>query len=242
MRVVLSTGNTNMSDKPTLLLFIKAPVKGQVKSRLAAAIGEEAALEVYENFILDSIETAKRSGFPYRICYYPFADRAALSGLIGRELSFMPQEGHDLGARMENAFRRTFAEGFTSALLIGSDIPDLPSAAVQNAFESLKKNDVVIGPAADGGYYLIGFNNNSFLPRIFQGIAWGTNTVFQRTLDILMGASFRVHSAPEWKDVDTINDLRALYERSRDTAFGKSRTMTYLVRHREQLFSKIEKL
>jgi rSAM/selenodomain-associated transferase 1 len=241
MRVVLRTENTSMPDKSTVLLFIKAPVKGQVKSRLAAAIGEEAALEVYGNFILDSIETAEKSGFPYKIFYYPFADRTALSGLTGRELSIMPQEGHDLGARMENAFLRTFAEGFASALLIGSDIPDLPSAVIQSAFESLKKNDVVIGPAADGGYYLIGFNNNSFLPRIFQGIAWGTNTVFLKTLDILKGASLRVHLAPEWKDVDTLGDLRDLYERNRDTAFDKSRTMTYLIKHRERLFSKIEK-
>ena len=230
-----------MSEKPIVLLFIKAPIKGQVKSRLAADVGEETTLELYKNFVLDIVETVETSGYPFRICFYPSGGEEIVSDWLGRQYLYLAQEGDDLGLRMGNAFRRIFLEGFTSALLIGSDIPDLPSAVIQSAFESLKKNDVVIGPAADGGYYLIGFNNNSFLPRIFQGIAWGTNTVFLKTLDILKGASLRVHLAPEWKDVDTLGDLRDLYERNRDTAFDKSRTMTYLIKHRERLFSKIEK-
>jgi len=230
-----------MSDKPIVLLFIKAPVKGQVKSRLAADIGEEAALGLYENFVLDSIETAEKSAYPFRICFYPAESEGLVAAWLGPQYPYLAQEGNDLGLRMGNAFRRIFSEGFTSALLIGSDIPDLPPAMIRSAFESLKKNDVVIGPAADGGYYLIGFNSKSFLSSIFQGIAWGANTVFQKTLDLLKGASLRVHIAPEWKDVDTLDDLRALYERKRDTAFDKSRTMTYLVKHRERLFSKIEK-
>jgi rSAM/selenodomain-associated transferase 1 len=227
-----------MSDKPIVLLFIKAPIKGQVKSRLAADVGEEATLELYKNFVLDSIETVEKSAYPFRICFYPPEGEEIVTAWLGRQYPYLMQEGNDLGLRMGNAFGHIFWEGFTSALLIGSDIPDLPSAVIRSAFESLKENDVVIGPAADGGYYLIGFNNNSFLPRIFQGIAWSTNTVVQTTLDILKGASLRVHIAPEWKDVDTLGDLRALYERNRDTAFDKSRTMTYLIKHRERLFRK----
>jgi rSAM/selenodomain-associated transferase 1 len=230
-----------MSEKPIVLLFIKAPIKGQVKSRLAADVGEETTLELYKNFVLDIVETVEKSAYPFRICFYPAESEKNVAAWLGQQYLYLTQEGSDLGLRMGNAFRRIFLEGFTSALLIGSDIPDLPSAVIQSAFESLKKNDVVIGPAADGGYYLIGFNNNSFLPRIFQGIAWGTNTVFLKTLDILKGASLRVHLAPEWKDVDALGDLRDLYERNRDTAFDKSRTMTYLIKHRERLFSKIEK-
>jgi rSAM/selenodomain-associated transferase 1 len=225
-----------MPDKPIILLFIKAPVKGRVKSRLASSIGEEAALEVYGNFIHDSIDTVEKSGYPYRICYYPFADRAALSGLPGRESSFMPQEGNDLGARMENAFLRTFAEGFTSAVLIGSDIPDLPVGVFFGAFDALKKNDVVIGPAGDGGYYLIGFNKDSFFPGIFHGMTWSTGKVFQETMGRLNEASLRVHRALLWKDVDTLDDLRALFERNGSTAFQKSKTMAYLAENKTRFF------
>jgi glycosyltransferase A (GT-A) superfamily protein (DUF2064 family) len=137
---------------------------------------------------------------------------------------------------MERAFGQIFSEGFTSAVLIGSDIPDLTPAVFHEALESLKTNDVVMGPAADGGYYLIGFNKSAFLPYIFHGIAWGTNTVFREAMSILHGASLRVHLVPEWQDVDTLDDLKSLFERNRDTIFDKSRTMAYLVKHRGRFF------
>jgi len=225
-----------MSDNSIALLFIKAPIKGKVKSRLAATVGEEAALELYKRFVLDTIETVEKSGHALRICYHPPDSGKIVSDWLGQKNYAMPQEGDDLGARMENAFSRVFSEGFPGAVLIGSDIPDLPSAVFQEAFESLARSNAVIGQAADGGYYLIGFNRGSFFPRVFHGIAWSTNTVFRETMAILKGALLRVHIAPERRDVDTLDDLRDLFERNRGTAFDKSRTMAYLIRHRERLF------
>jgi rSAM/selenodomain-associated transferase 1 len=224
-----------MTDKSIVLLFIKAPFKGRVKSRLAVAVGEEAVLELYKNFVLDIIDALSISGYPFRICLYPpDAEETITTWLGGHPVE--PQVGNDLGERMEMAFKKIFSEGFTSAILIGSDIPDLTPAVFHEALESLNENDAVIGPAADGGYYLIGFNQRSFLPRIFHGIHWSTDTVFQETMDILKKSSLRMHLVPQWKDVDTLEDLKALFERNRNSGFTESRTMTYLIRNRTRLF------
>ena len=219
-----------MSVKSIILLFIKAPVRGQVKSRLAAAIGNETALELYKNFILDIIDTVNKTGYPFRICYYPPDAGAEVSSWLAGQYRIMPQHGGDLGERMENAFTRCFSEGFERAILIGSDLPDLTPAVLQEAMSSLAENDVVIGPASDGGYYLIGFHKLTLLPRVFHAIPWSTGTVFQETTAILQNSSLSMHQAPKWNDVDTVEDLRALCKRSKGTEFDTSRTMTYLMR------------
>jgi len=219
-----------MSDNPIILLFIKVPIKGQVKSRLAADVGEEAALDLYKSFVLDIIDTLEGSGYTLRICYYPHDRADMFTSLFGIRYRMMPQEGKDLGEKMENAFKQIFSEGYTRAILIGSDIPDLAPAVLRDALESLTKNDVVIGPASDGGYYLIGFHKDSLLPRIFHNREWGTERVFQDTMDILRNTSLRVHLAPQWSDVDTIGDLKSLALRNQNSAFDKSRTITYLKR------------
>jgi len=217
-----------MPDKFTILLFIKAPVKGQVKSRLAAVIGDEAAIYLYKNFILDIIDTVKKTGYPFRICYYPPHAGAEVSSWLAGQYRIMPQQGSDLGERMENAFIRCFSEGFERAVLIGSDLPDLAPAVLQEAMASLGEHDVVIGPASDGGYYLIGFHDDTLVPQVFQGIPWSTETVFQETMAILRNSALSIGQAPEWNDVDTVEDLKALYKRSKGTEFDTSRTMTYL--------------
>jgi rSAM/selenodomain-associated transferase 1 len=217
-----------MADKAIILLFVKAPIGGQVKSRLAAEMGEETALDLYRCFVLDIVNTLDSSGYPFRILYYPHDGDSALATLLGRRHHVMPQKGKDLGTRMENAFRQIFSEGYGRAILIGSDIPDLTPAVFREALDSLENNDVVIGPAADGGYYLIGFHKRSLLPPLFHEREWSTNRVFREALEILRDASLRIHLAPEWGDVDTKEDLTALAARSRGTIFDKSRTMAYL--------------
>ncbi len=219
-----------MTEKRVILLFIKGPIKGLVKSRLAVDLGQDAALELYRNFVLDSIETIRKTGCAFRIFFYPAWTRHAVTVLLGPQYQCMAQEGRDLGERMEHAFSRVFSEGWHRAVLMGSDIPDLTADVILDAFESLQANDVVIGPAEDGGYYLIGFNDSTFAPRIFNGIAWSTNTVFPATIEKLKSYPARIHFAPRWRDVDTVDDLRALYERTKDTAFHESRTLAYLLR------------
>jgi len=211
-----------------ILLFVKAPQRGQVKSRLAAILGQDSALELYRSFVLDILIAIETSGFPCRICYHPPDSGEALKDWLGDQRQYMPQEGNDIGERMEKAFRRAFSEGITRAVLIGSDIPDLPPAMFARAFRSLDDHGAVIGPALDGGYYLIGFNKDTFFPGVFSGIAWSTGDVFSRTMQTLDHAGQLVEQLPPWRDVDTVGDLKDLVVRNRNSGFSAGRTMNCL--------------
>lgn len=217
-----------MPDNPLILLFVKAPLRGQVKSRLAAVLGQDAALELYRNFVLDILASIETSGIPFRICYHPPDGGETVKKWLGGHLQYMAQEGNDLGERMERAFRRAFSEGATRAVLIGSDIPDLPPKLLNDSLASLSENGAVIGPAQDGGYYLIGFRSETFFPDIFHGIAWGTDTVFRKTLQIFERAHQKVFLLPAWRDMDTLEDLKDLMDRNGNGGFSDSRTMYYL--------------
>jgi rSAM/selenodomain-associated transferase 1 len=225
-----------MPEKFTVLFFIKAPERGLVKSRLAAAIGDDRALELYRSFILDVVGMLEDTKYPFRICCYPAAGVGTVIDWLGTERQYMAQEGNDLGERMENAFGRVFSEGLDRAVLIGSDIPDLTASLMNDAVASLEQNDVVLGPASDGGYYLIGSNRETFLPDLFHGISWSTAEVFRQTMNRVQAAGLRVHLLPEWSDVDSVADLQSLFTRNRSTAFRGSRTMAYLGGCRDLLF------
>jgi glycosyltransferase A (GT-A) superfamily protein (DUF2064 family) len=134
---------------------------------------------------------------------------------------------------MKNAFEDCFSEGFKSVVLIGSDLPDLPSKLIEDAFAALDNpKDAVIGPATDGGYYLIGFRYDKFLPAVFEGLAWGTGSVFSETLNILQTRGYQTAIMPKWQDIDTRDDLINLMERNKSTAFAHSQTMKYLAANR----------
>ncbi len=217
-----------MPEKQVVLLFMKAPIRGQVKTRLAVDIGEEAALDLYKHFIFDILATVEQAGYAVRVFFFPPEGKAALSDLLPHQHYLVPQQGEDLGAKMKNAFACIFAEGFSSAVLIGSDIPDLSAAIIHEAFSSLKLNDAVIGPATDGGYYLIGFRKETFSPDVFRGMSWGTHRVLSDTLAVLKNALHRFHLVPRWNDIDTLEDLRAFFERNKDAGFSQSKTLQYL--------------
>jgi hypothetical protein len=191
-----------------ILLFVKAPQRGQVKSRLAAVLGQDAALELYRNFVLDTLATIETIGIPCRICYHPPGSGETVKDWLGDHFPYMPQEGNNIGERMEWAFRRAFSEGVSRAVLIGSDIPDLPPEMFDRAFQSLNDHGAVIGPALDGGYYLIGFNRDAFFPGVFSGIEWSTGDVLSRTMQTFDHAGRRVEQLPPWRDMDTVEDLK----------------------------------
>jgi glycosyltransferase A (GT-A) superfamily protein (DUF2064 family) len=117
------------------------------------------------------------------------------------------------------------------ALLIGSDIPGMTTEVMDEAFTALLTNDAVIGPADDGGYYLIGFRKKSFEPGIFHDMAWSTRTVFRETMDKLHDASLKVHVLPELTDIDTVDDLKTLMTQVRSPASEPSRTRSFLEQH-----------
>jgi uncharacterized protein len=221
-----------------VLLFVKSPERGKVKSRLSEAIGEEMALALYKHFVLDTVATLKKERRPFKVCFFPPDSQKMVARWLGNGLAYMPQLGEDLGKRMENAFHQVFSEGFSRAIIIGSDIPDLPVTVLQEAFESLKTSDAVIGPASDGGYYLIGFRKDTFLPDVFDGQAWSTNSVFRDTMALFERSAYQVHSLPEWRDVDTFEDLKELLVRTETGEFRTSGTMIYLIHNRKEIFSK----
>ncbi|HWR72792.1 MAG TPA: TIGR04282 family arsenosugar biosynthesis glycosyltransferase, partial [Nitrospirota bacterium] len=130
-----------------ILLFIKAPVKGRVKSRLASVLGEDAALELYRSFTLDILDTIDKTGHPCTIFFYPPDSGEAVTAWLGPGRTCLPQEGGDLGLRMANAFATIFNRGASRAILIGSDLPDLPADLLTKAIRSLDDHDAVIGTA-----------------------------------------------------------------------------------------------
>lgn len=217
-----------MNEGSLVLLFLKAPVSGAVKTRLARDIGNEAALELYRRFILDAVDGLTQAGHRIRLCYAPAEARDAIRSLLPAQRDLLPQEGGDLGERMENAFRTAFAGGFTRVLLLGSDIPDLPPAIIEEGFTSLLTNDLVLGPASDGGYYLVGSTPEGFLPDLFHDIPWSTDSVLRLSVKAAATAGRTLHLLPSWQDVDSAADLKDLARRNRDSAFGGSRTMEYL--------------
>lgn len=223
------------NEKKCILLFLKLPERGRVKTRLSEDLNEDAVLSLYKNFVLDLLETLKRGRYVFKICFYPPDSQEKMSSWLGNDYSYMPQKGKDLGERMENAFTESFLEGFLKLVLIGSDIPDLTNKIIEKAF-NFDNYNAVIGPSFDGGYYLIGFKNNTFLPEIFEGIQWGTEKVFEKTIEIFKKNNYKVHILPKWQDVDRLDDVRALFERNRNTEFAKSRTMAFILKNLKMLF------
>jgi uncharacterized protein len=222
-------------NRQCLLLFLKYPERGKVKSRLAKDLNKDITLLLYKNFILDLLDTLKKGKFRVKICFHPPDSKEKVTDWLGNNYVYMPQIGEGLGERMKNAFTTVYSEGFSKAVLIGSDIPDLNDTVLDEASEC-DDHDAVIGPASDGGYYLIGFQNNTFLPEIFDGIQWGSGTVFKKTIGILKKNNRKVHILPEWQDIDRLDDLRALFDRNRDTEFAHSRTMVFLSANSKTIF------
>ncbi|MEW5745570.1 MAG: TIGR04282 family arsenosugar biosynthesis glycosyltransferase [Nitrospirota bacterium] len=223
--------------KRCLLLFVKSPEKGTVKSRLAKDLGEDAALDLYRCFVLDLLQTLKGGEYAFSICYHPPEAGDAVEQWLGSSYASMPQRGNDLGERMRSAFEEVFAAGFSAAVIMGSDIPDLPHALIDEAFSSLESADSVIGPAVDGGYYLIGFRRDAFLPDIFENMPWSTDTVYEETMAVLERNHADVHVLPAWRDIDTLDDVKDLLARNKTSEFRTSRTMARLLAMRGELFS-----
>lgn len=211
-----------------VILFVKYPEKGRVKTRLSAGLGNEITQNLYKCFVSDLIGTLEKKRYTFKIAFYPPGSNKKIISWLGPEHSYIPQVGGDLGERMENAFREAFLKGFSGALVIGSDIPGLTPSVIDKAFEALRNHDAVIGPCFDGGYYLIGFTIKTFLPDIFKGIQWSTERVFKDTMGVFSRKGYKVHVLPKLRDIDRIEDLIAFYKESKKTRCKYSKTLLYL--------------
>lgn len=200
--------------KPELLLFVKYPEPGRVKTRLIPLLGPDKAARLYRCFVKDILETVRQAGFSPLVFFTPGQKAREMEQWLGPGLPLYPQEGPDLGARMASAFERVFRGKTKQALLIGSDIPDLPADILDCAADGLDGNDAVLGPARDGGYYLIGFNKKTYLKEVFSGPRWGGPKVFDATMEIFRTQGKKVRVLPLWQDVDTPEDLKDLAARA----------------------------
>jgi uncharacterized protein len=230
-----------MDKNRCVLVFIKFPEKGKVKSRLSPAFDTDMVLSLYECFVFDLLETLRKGMYSLKICFYPPDAYETIVSWIGKGYAYLPQRGNDLGERMKNAFLDAFSEEFSEVVLIGSDIPDLTVRVLHEAF-AFDLYDASIGPAFDGGYYLIGFQRKTFLPEIFQGIKWGTDTVLKQTMDQLKNSQHTVRVLPVRNDIDRPEDVHDLYARNRNTEFAASRTMRFLSENLRKYFKEIPPL
>ena len=227
--------NCDAASNACVLLFTKYPEKGVVKRRLAQSLPADKVIDLYRCFVLDSIETLKASGIPCSICYHPRTRLEAFQRWLGTDMTYVPQRGSDIGTRLRNAFCDVFAMEFEKAMVIGSDSPDLPVGTLIESSAALDSNDAVIGPSTDGGYYLIGFSCRGFLPSAFDGIHWSTSRVFEDTMSRLEAAGLKTHILETWSDVDTKDDLIALFQNLCEQRSFASRTMQFISRNKALL-------
>lgn len=192
--------------KNAIIFFIKQPVPGKVKTRLAKSIGDNQACNLYKCFIEDILSVLKKSGYDILIYYTPGDAEKPIKKWLGKNKYFVQSEGN-LGERMKNAFQTSFNAGYEKVLIIGSDLINISKALFDDAFESLDENNAVIGPSDDGGYYLLGFNKKDFLKEFFLNIPWSTNKVYKKTEYIFAKFNYKVKILDEKIDIDNIDDL-----------------------------------
>lgn len=193
-----------MNKENLLIIFTKNPVKGKVKTRLAKDLGDDNALKVYKLLLAHSYKVT--SGLPVAKHVYYSKKIASDDQWSNGDFEKRLQKGEDLGEKMKNAFTEGFEEGFKRIVLIGTDLYELETEDIQNAFAYLKKHDYVMGPASDGGYYLIGMN--SLNSEIFKNKEWGASSVFRETLKNMEG--FRTRLLRTQNDIDELEDIKHL--------------------------------
>ena len=202
-----------MTDAQALAIFCKTPEKGFVKTRLAASVGDQKALEIYLDLLnITDEETRSFSSSLYLFVTSSIEDSVEkMQSILQQQdlftdpkTKFVIQQGEDLGQKMSAAFKKLF-KNHQSVVLIGCDLPDLTSALISKAFDALQSNDVVIGPSCDGGYYLIGLNKET--PDLFKEISWSTEKVLNQTLEKAERLSLKVQLLDQLRDIDTLEDL-----------------------------------
>ena len=189
-----------MANKSLLLVFAKNPTLGKVKTRLAKSIGKEKALEIYKALLKKTANVLEELEVDIHLYYSDYIEKDDLFSSIATQKK--RQTGELLGERMSNAFRESLVT-YDKVVIIGTDLWTLEIQDIKNAFKALEHNTAVIGPSADGGYYLLGITE--FLPQIFLNKQWGTSSVLPNTLKDLK--SIKHHLLTEKNDVDTFLDL-----------------------------------
>lgn len=193
-----------MTDKNLLMLFVRNPELGKVKTRLAASVGPETALDIYLHLLRHTRDITQDLSMDKRVYY---SERVEEEDLWPNEhYQKKVQPAGDLGGKMRAAFEAAFSEGYTSVVIIGSDCHQLTSEIINQAFEELKTHEVVIGPALDGGYYLLGMKR--LYLDFFQNKRWSTEHVFPDTIADIERLHLSHTLLPYLSDIDELEDLQ----------------------------------
>ena len=188
-----------------LIVFIKNPGLGKVKTRLAKSVGDEQALSIYNRLIDITLRETDRLDCKKDI-WFSDSDEVSNSVFVARKsYTQKVQKGDSLGERMLYAFQQSFQDNFEKVVIIGSDCPELRSFMLEKSFQLLDSFDLVIGPAQDEGYYLLGMNG--FYPEMFSGINWSTSSVLRETIKRANDSDLLFTLLDELNDIDTIEDL-----------------------------------
>ena len=215
-----------------LVLFIKYPEARKVKTRLGAEVGFEFAAELYRLFIQQTFDLAQNcSAEKVFVAFEPAERKLDFAEFVPKKFTIFPQEGKNLGERMLNAFKDAFARGYKNVAILGSDSPTLPLENINEAFEKLRKSDLVLGPAEDGGYYLIGLTHDH--PGLFDNIEWSSNSVMQATIERAEKLRLQYKLLSVWYDIDTKKTLMRAAEEEKN---GMIKSL--LEKHSESLLKK----
>lgn len=198
-----------------LIILLKAPLRGLVKTRLASETGEDAALAIYTQ-LLERLKV-NLSEFPDTVLHFTPADEGArLTPFLAAGWNMQPQGEGDLGQRMYQAFNHAFAAQAGKVVMIGADCPEITPDDVQHAFDELDRHDLVLGPAQDGGYWLIGLKQ--LHRELFSGVRWSTNRVLTETLERAWQLDLRVAFLRLLSDIDTKSDWERYLQKQDQTA------------------------
>jgi rSAM/selenodomain-associated transferase 2/rSAM/selenodomain-associated transferase 1 len=208
--------------KEHLIVFTRYPEPGKTKTRLIHLIGAEGAADLQRKMTEHTLLQVKRLSTQRELAVeirYEGGDKNLMQTWLGQDFEYRPQDSGDLGLRMKRSFEDAFGAGATEAVIIGTDIPNITNGIIQKAFDALKLKNIALGPAKDGGYYLIGLQKNSLskaIPDLFAGINWGAGDVLEKTIKIAKNSGLSFTLLDVLKDVDHPEDL-IVWERSQNT-------------------------
>jgi rSAM/selenodomain-associated transferase 1 len=194
-----------------LLIFVKAPRPGRVKTRLAETLGPNAACRAYCRMV-DRLLSRLAGLDPVQLCFAPDDAAQEIRPWLQPNWRSTPQGPGDLGQRLERAFLDTFASGAQRVVVIGSDCPYVTAEDIETAWSALRDHDMVIGPAEDGGYWLLGLTANQ--PSLFQAIPWSSDRVFRETMIEAEKLGLKVHTLRTLADLDTAAEWETFLKRS----------------------------
>lgn len=196
------------ASRERLIIFTRYPEPGTTKTRLIPVLGAQGAATLQRQMAEHTLAQVKEliaSRLLSAEVHFAGGTSQLMQNWLGSDFVYRQQSEGDLGTRIISAFAAAFAAKMTSVVIIGVDCPDLSAELIIQAFEALQETDLVLGPAQDGGYYLIGLRQ--LIPELFTGISWSTDQVLQQTLDIAQKFELTVSRLPQLRDVDRPEDL-----------------------------------